>query len=211
MAHESAFAVDCAIGGVMKLVPGRECGDGDAGVDGDQRRVRSSVSLTRSTDRGGSRSAGTATMPRRRFSRRMRVGAASTSSRPSLASSSKGCPGWNPSSSLSGLGMTIRPARSMVVRMASMYHRICHFLWRGRSSEPPGVHIRVRNPPSCSEQSSTIFAPSHCGRSRSGRPQSCSCSYPPMAWHHLKEEKVLLGPSSSPRKVDIGCKLLKFR
>src|SRR6266540_3629467 len=90
------------------------------------RRMRSSVSLTISAVSVGKVAEGTATRPCRRRSRRISTGAISISRRPSRTSSSSTCPGCTPNSSRSALGTTMRPAASMVVRMARSYHAVCH-------------------------------------------------------------------------------------
>src|SRR6266540_4911172 len=126
MRDQARAAVDDAISGVMQCVPRGECRDDNAGIDHRHRRMRSSVSLTISAVSVGKVAEGTATRPCRRRSRRISTGAISISRRPSRTSSSSTCPGCTPNSSRSALGTTMRPAASMVVRMARSYHAVCH-------------------------------------------------------------------------------------
>jgi hypothetical protein len=110
----------------VRLVPRCESRYHDAGVGGDHRRMRSSVSRTWSDVRGGSFARGTATRDFARPFKLIRVAGTSISMRPSLTSRSSSCPGRTPRASRSALGTTSRPAESMVVFMAELYHGKWH-------------------------------------------------------------------------------------
>ena len=84
-------------GARVALVPRGEGRHDDARVDGDHRRVRSSVSRTRSSVSGGSFSPGTATAPPARRTRVIAVGAGSISMRPSRSRISSALPRRIPS------------------------------------------------------------------------------------------------------------------
>lgn len=109
--------------GAMTLVPGGKRSDGHARIDRDHRRVRSIVSRTISSVRGGSLLLETAESPFFRLVSFMGVGTASISTSPSRSDISIPLPGTRPARSRMSFGITTRPAASMVVLMASEYHR----------------------------------------------------------------------------------------
>jgi hypothetical protein len=122
MSGDSWLPVENGQCGAMTLVPRSERGDHDTRIDGDHRRVDSSVARTSSSVRGGRSRSGTATRPPRRLTSVMGVASGSISIRPSRSRISTGLPRERPRRSRSVLGMTTRPAPSMADLMALSYH-----------------------------------------------------------------------------------------
>jgi len=110
--------VEGTCGGLVRFVPGCESGNKNTGVGRDHRRTRSSVSRTISSVNGGSAQSGRATRTEPSRTSSTSVGAGSISIRPSRSVISTCSFPRKPRRSRIRLGITKRPAGSMVVLMA---------------------------------------------------------------------------------------------